>query len=125
MARVDDLDLNSLLIFAAVAEAGGFTAAADRLGTSKARLSLVIARLERRLGTTLFSRTTRRVTLTEAGEALQARCVPLLREAHAVLAELAAGDIILWRQLHGPLVSINRVEGARSVGEGADFLPGF
>ncbi|MER2553820.1 MAG: LysR family transcriptional regulator [Thauera sp.] len=92
MARVDDLDLNSLLIFAAVAEAGGFTAAADRLGTSKARLSLVIARLERRLGTTLFSRTTRRVTLTEAGEALQARCVPLLREAHAVLAELAAGD---------------------------------
>lgn len=100
MALADDLDLNSLLIFAAVAEAGGFTAAADRLGTSKARVSLVVARLESRLGTMLFSRTTRRVTLTEAGEALQARCVPLLREAHAVLAEVAAGE---GRELAGTL----------------------
>lgn len=92
MALADEIDLNSLLIFAAVAEAGGFTAAADRLGTSKARVSLAIGRLESRLGATLFSRTTRRVTLTEAGEALQARCVPLLREARAVLAEVAAGE---------------------------------
>lgn len=92
MALADELDLNSLLTFAAVAEAGGFTAAAERLGTSKARVSLAVARLESRLGTTLFSRTTRRVTLTEAGEALQARCVPLLREVRAVLAEVAAGE---------------------------------
>lgn len=92
MSSLDKIDLNSLLTFAAVAEAGGFTAAADRLGTTKARVSLAIGRLESELGTTLFSRTTRRVTLTEAGEALHARCVPLLREAQTVLAEVAEGE---------------------------------
>lgn len=92
MSAPDKIDLNALLTFAAVAEAGGFTAAADRLGTTKARVSLAVARLESELGTTLFSRTTRRVTLTEAGEALHARCVPLLREAQGVLAEVAEGE---------------------------------
>lgn len=92
MSRLDKIDLNALLTFAAVAEAGGFTAAAERLGTTKARVSLAIGRLESELGTTLFSRTTRRVTLTEAGDALQTRCVPLLREAQEVLAGLAEGE---------------------------------
>lgn len=87
----DRFDLNALEVFAAVAEAGGFTAAADRLGLTKARVSLEVGRLEARLGLSLFSRTTRRVVLTEAGEAVLARCVPLLREANHVLAELGEG----------------------------------
>lgn len=92
MSIADRIDLNSLLIFAAVAEAGGFTAAAERLGTSKARVSLEIGRLEARLGCTLFSRSTRRVMLTEAGEAVYARCVPPLREARDALAEVGEGS---------------------------------
>jgi DNA-binding transcriptional LysR family regulator len=85
-------DLNALLVFAAVAEQGSFTAAADRLGVAKARVSLVVSRLERELGRTLFARTTRKVALTEAGEALYAGCVPPLREAQEAVASLGSGE---------------------------------
>lgn len=88
LAMADRIDLNSLLVFAAVAEAGSFTAAAERLGMTKARASLEISRLETRLGRMLFNRTTRRVALTEAGEEVYARCVPLLRDAREVLDDL-------------------------------------
>lgn len=84
-------DLNALPVFAAVAETGGFTAAAQRLGVAKARVSLDIARLEAQVGVTLFSRTTRRVALTEAGQSLYAQCVPSLRGLQEVLAQ-ARGD---------------------------------
>jgi DNA-binding transcriptional LysR family regulator len=79
MATSPHLDLNALLSFAAVAEAGGFTAAAERLGVAKAKVSLDVARLESRLGTALFVRTTRRVAPTDAGRALYAECIPPLR----------------------------------------------
>jgi len=88
MTREAPADLNAVLVFAAVAEAGGFTAAAERLGLSKARISLEVSRLESRLGLSLFTRTTRRVQLTEAGQALLAECVPLLRDAQDQLAGL-------------------------------------
>ncbi|WP_137895508.1 LysR family transcriptional regulator [Ramlibacter sp. 2FC] len=81
-------DLNALLVFAAVAEAGGFTAAAERLGLSKARVSLEVSRLEARLGLSLFTRTTRRVQLTEAGQTLIDECVPALRGVQDTLAGL-------------------------------------
>lgn len=84
-------DLNALPVFAAVAEAGGFTAAAQQLGVAKAKVSLDIARLEARLGVTLFSRTTRRVALTEAGQALYAQCIPQLRGLQEALAQ-AGGE---------------------------------
>lgn len=73
------VDLNSLVVFAAVVEAGGFTAAAERLGVAKAKVSIQVSRLEARLGTALFTRTTRQVTLTDAGQALYSECLPLLR----------------------------------------------
>lgn len=85
------LDLNTLRTFAAVAESGGFTAAAERLSTTKARVSLDVARLESQLRQDLFMRTTRRVTLTEAGRALYAECVPLLRKMEG-FAEQLRGD---------------------------------
>ena len=59
--------LDDLVVFAAVAEAMGFSAAARRLGVSKAMASAAVARLEARLGVRLFQRTTRRLSLTEAG----------------------------------------------------------
>src|SRR5262245_60549380 len=75
--------LNDLALFAAVAEAEGFSAAARRLAVSKAMVSVAIARLEARLRVQLFQRTTRRLSLTEAGAAM----LP-----HAQRALLAARD---------------------------------
>jgi len=78
MALLGEIDLNSLVVFDAVVEAGGFTAAAERLGVAKAKVSIQIGRLEARLGVTLFTRTTRQVSLTDAGRALHEECKPLL-----------------------------------------------
>ncbi|RSZ58084.1 LysR family transcriptional regulator [Massilia atriviolacea] len=95
MAPLDQIDLNSLTIFDAVAEAGSFTAAAERLGVAKARISVQIARLERQLGVSLFTRTTRQVAPTEAGRALHAQCQPLLRSLSDALAQAGsdAGEL--------------------------------
>ena len=69
--------------FVAVAEAGGFNAAARVLQMSPPSVTRLIADLELRLGARLFVRTTRRVALTEAGERLH-------RDAARVLSDLAA-----------------------------------
>lgn len=92
MSTADRIDLNSLLVFAAVAEAGGFTAAADRLGIAKAKVSLDVSRLEAQLGLSLFSRTTRRVALTEAGHTLYAECIPRLRGIEEALTQLGSAS---------------------------------
>ena len=78
MSLLNQIDLNSLVVFDAVVEAGGFTSAAERLGVAKAKVSIQVARLEEKLGTTLFVRTTRRVSLTDAGRRLHEECKPLL-----------------------------------------------
>jgi len=67
---LDALTLPELAIFAAVAEADGFSAAARRLGVSKAMVSGAVSRLESRLGVRLLQRTTRQLSLTEAGLAM-------------------------------------------------------
>ncbi|MBS1182020.1 MAG: putative transcriptional regulator protein, LysR family [Proteobacteria bacterium] len=59
--------LTSLRVFCAVAELKSFTAAADRLGLSPAMASKHVMQLENRLGSRLLNRTSRRVSLTEAG----------------------------------------------------------
>lgn len=70
MSGTKDLpDLNEALVFARVVELGGFTAAAARLRMPKATVSRKVRDLETRLGTRLLNRTTRRVSLTEAGSA--------------------------------------------------------
>lgn len=73
----------------AVAETKSFTAAAARLGVSAAAVSQTVKEVERRLGTPLFARTTRRVGLTEAGEAFLARVRPAVGEI-AAATEAAA-----------------------------------
>lgn len=88
MASLHDVDLNSLLIFDAVVEAGSFTGAADRLGIAKAKVSLQIGRLETRLGVTLFNRTTRQVSLSDAGRILHAQCQPLLQRMQEALEQV-------------------------------------
>ncbi|NMG65413.1 LysR family transcriptional regulator [Azoarcus indigens] len=92
MNKPTTLDLNALQIFAAVAEAGGFTAAALRLGMTKGQLSLQVRRLEARLGTALFTRTTRQVALTAAGQSLFEECGPLLDRLREAVDRIAAGE---------------------------------
>jgi DNA-binding transcriptional LysR family regulator len=73
---VDSLD--TLRIFHRVAEQGGFARAADSLGLSKGAVSIAIQRLESSLGTQLLHRTTRKVQLTQDGEAFYERSRDLL-----------------------------------------------
>jgi DNA-binding transcriptional LysR family regulator len=62
------LDLNLVSTFARVVEAGSFTAVAAALGTPKSSVSRAVLRLEEALGVRLLQRTTRKLTLTPAGE---------------------------------------------------------
>lgn len=82
-------NLNRLVYFAAVVDAGSFTKAADHLGITKAVVSQQVARLEQEVGTTLLMRTTRRLQTTEAGRIFHARCVSILRETEDAFSELA------------------------------------
>ena len=76
--------------FQRVAEAGSFTGAARRLGMSKSAVSAAITRLEKRLGVRLLDRTTRRVSLTEAGRAFFAHGTRAQAEAEAACAAAQA-----------------------------------
>lgn len=69
-------NFNELFAFVQVAEAGGFSKAASRLGVTPSALSQNIGNLERQLGLRLFNRTTRSISLTEAGERLLADIGP-------------------------------------------------
>lgn len=61
------MDLNETAVFVKVVDAGSFSAAARLLGLPTSTVSTRVARLERRLGVTLLQRTTRRLSLTDAG----------------------------------------------------------
>ncbi|MGB2818934.1 MAG: LysR family transcriptional regulator [Burkholderiaceae bacterium] len=82
--------LSAMEAFVRVVEAGSFVAAADRLGISTSSLSRMVADLEQHLGTRLLHRTTRRLSLTESGQAYYERCVTLL--ADLAEAEAVAGQ---------------------------------
>ncbi|MBX3247984.1 MAG: LysR family transcriptional regulator [Myxococcales bacterium] len=66
---MENTDLNEISTFVRVVESGGFSAAADELSLPKSTISRRVARLEERLGVRLLERTTRRMRLTEAGQA--------------------------------------------------------
>src|SRR5438105_678209 len=67
------LNLHHLRLFAAVADRGGFTAAAESLRITQPAISKALAELERQVGVPLLDRVGRSVRLTEAGERLHAR----------------------------------------------------
>jgi DNA-binding transcriptional LysR family regulator len=84
------LDVEPLIAFAAVIDAGSFSAAAARLGQTPSGVSRTISRLEKQLGMTLIHRTTRRLDLTEEGSWLLGRARSLLAELANTEAEAAA-----------------------------------
>jgi DNA-binding transcriptional LysR family regulator len=78
-------DLNALAVFALVAEERSFRAAADRIGVTRSAVSQTIRRLEETLGIALVQRTTRSVSLTEAGERLRAEVAPAIADMRAAI----------------------------------------
>lgn len=97
-----DTRFDGIAEFVAVTRLGSFTAAAKELGVTKSAVGRAVSRLEGRLGSELLHRTTRRLTLTPAGEAWLEHCV-------AALAELDRGEsaLILARDTPGGEVRID------------------
>ncbi|WP_433384523.1 LysR family transcriptional regulator [Actinoplanes sp. CA-142083] len=82
------MELRQLETFAAVARQGGFTRAAEHLRLAQSAVSAQVRALEAELGVPLFTRTTRRVTLTEAGELLLSRHDRIQAELAAARTDL-------------------------------------
>ena len=82
---MSDLPLAELDAFAAIAKLRSFRAAGKQRGVSASSLSEAMRRLEGRLGVRLLNRTTRSVTLTDAGQRLLDRLAPTLGEIEAAL----------------------------------------
>ena len=91
--------LTGLIAFARAGSLGSYTAAARALSISPSAVSKSIQRLERQLGVSLFSRTTRSLTLTPEGRSLHERALWLLRDAEEI-EQIAA---IVRSELSGTL----------------------
>ena len=83
------MEIKQLKAFAAIAEEKTFTAAAKVVNVTQAAISMQIRQLEDEIGLQVFTRTPRRVILTEAGEKLLERTRRILREHDSALQELA------------------------------------
>jgi len=83
-------DFSELAVFIAVAEEGSFTRAAAKLGLSQSALSYAVRVLEQRLELRLISRTTRSMSLTDAGERLLHSLRPAFDHIHSEIAALTA-----------------------------------
>jgi DNA-binding transcriptional LysR family regulator len=113
-------NLNDLLAFVTIAREGSFTRAAAQLGVSQSALSHTMRELEARLGIRLLTRTTRSVSMTEAGEHLYESVAPRLEDIQAELAMMGqfrdtpvgtvrinttghAADLYVWPRLSSML----------------------
>lgn len=98
------MDIEDLRTFVEVADAGGITPAARRLGVSKSIVSRRLARLEADLGVQLLARTTRGAALTEAGETFREHAARVCTEIDmAKDAILPAGDLRGRLRIAAPL----------------------
>lgn len=108
------MEIRQLRAFIAIAEAGTFTAGAERVHVTQAAVSMQIRQLETETGAKLFIRAPRKVILTEAGDKLLQRARHILREHDAALEEIA--------ELAGAKRSRLRI-GSASAGVSTDQLP--
>lgn len=106
------MDWNRLKVFHAVAEAGSFTHAGEALNLSQSAISRQISALEGELGTPLFHRHARGLSLTEQGESLY-------RTAHEVSAKLAMTEAILGEARERPT---GKLKVTTTVGFGSTWL---
>ncbi len=139
--RARRLDPEALKTFVEVARQGSFSAAAERLNKTPAAISYRIRALEENMGTPLFERTTRSVTLTPAGELLLERATDVftsspsvvdLEELHAKIGQLTLEKDFLQGALSKPAIFTKvgnigiclRVENRREF-LGRDFVSGY
>lgn len=109
------MDLYAMHVFELVATLGGFTRAAEAIGLSQSAVTRQIQNVEEKLGVLLFERTTRKVTLTDAGRSL-------LNEARKLNGSLE--DVLLrFREAHVDGIKRVRVGFSRTIGLAS--LPGF
>src|ERR1700728_2784065 len=78
---MSSIDLNEMLVFARVVQAGSFTKAAAQLGMPKSTVSRKVFELEERLKTRLLQRTTRKLGLTDIGRTYYDYCARIVAEA--------------------------------------------
>ena len=97
LATMDELD--NIQVFLKVAELDSFSGAARQLGLPNATVSAAVRRLEQELGVRLLQRTTRRVQMTQEGEAYYARSRALLAEFDDMRAMFSKGEDSLTGRL--------------------------
>ncbi|MBO6509331.1 MAG: LysR family transcriptional regulator [Roseibium sp.] len=114
---MEQRDLNDLATFAAIAQAGSITGAAERLGLPKSNVSRRLARLEARLGVQLLERNTRSSRLTSVGTCYADFCRMMVEEADAAdalidqsLAEPAgelriSASVLIGQQIIAPAIA--------------------
>ena len=77
--------LNEMVTFVTVVETGSFSETARQFGTTPSAISRAISRLEKALGTRLLQRTTRKLRISESGQAVYERCLDMVNAAQAVM----------------------------------------
>lgn len=101
--------LGAIHAFVQAVDAKGFTEAGRKLGLSASAISKAVARLEDRLGTRLFHRSTRSITLTPEGSMFLERCRRIICEYEAAELELAQTQSVPQGRLRISLPSMNMV----------------
>ena len=111
--------LKSMQAYVAVVDAGSLVDAAEQLGTSNAAVSRYLAALEEHLGARLLNRTTRRLSMTPAGQDFYNR-------AQTILADIAEAETVAGATTSSPS-GLLRISAPLSLGIGklSQVLPGF
>lgn len=94
MADIRNITFDQLAIYIAVVESGSLTRAADRLGIGKTAVSATIQRLEAEVGSGLLVRTTRKLSVTEAGQAFFEACKSMFSIAEEAVSAASGTDDI-------------------------------